>query len=282
MPSSITLRDHYTAQEDQAPDFAVPYTDFGARQYNTALRRWMTPDPLSEKYYGISPYAFCNNSPMVFVDRDGRDIVLYGQNNSSVAILTPDFDFQYDLSSLNINWGGSYYFEGQEYLQIGLDIIGIFDPTGISDIANASIYFRNRQFGNVAVSVVGLLPYVGDAAKTTRVAKGLDAIVSSIKLHRHHIVPKAIYNQFEGLFDIVSRDSIDNLKLVPAGFHGNHPSYTKWVHKKLSTLQENGNLTYDKFMAFKNEAITEINNALKAWENTGENMNTYFDKLLNK
>jgi len=51
----------------------VPYTDFGARQYNTALRRWMTPDPLSEKYYGISPYAFCNNSPMVFVDPDGED-----------------------------------------------------------------------------------------------------------------------------------------------------------------------------------------------------------------
>lgn len=76
-PAGITLRDHYTAQEDQAPDFAVPYTDFGARQYNVGLRRWMTPDPLSEKYYGISPYAFCNNSPMVFVDRDGRDIYRY-------------------------------------------------------------------------------------------------------------------------------------------------------------------------------------------------------------
>ena len=67
MPAGITLRDHYTAQEDQSPDFAVPYTDFGARQYNTALRHWMTPDPLSEKYYGISLYAFYNNSPMVFI-----------------------------------------------------------------------------------------------------------------------------------------------------------------------------------------------------------------------
>ena len=73
-PAGITLRNHYTAQEDQAPDFAVPYTDFGARQYNVGLRRWMTPDPLSEKYYGISPYAFCNNSPMVFVDPDGTEM----------------------------------------------------------------------------------------------------------------------------------------------------------------------------------------------------------------
>jgi hypothetical protein len=34
----------------------------------------MTPDPLSEKYYGISPYAFCNNDPVNFVDLDGEDI----------------------------------------------------------------------------------------------------------------------------------------------------------------------------------------------------------------
>ena len=36
----------------------------------------MTPDPLSEKYYGISPYAFCNNNPVNFVDPDGEAIGL--------------------------------------------------------------------------------------------------------------------------------------------------------------------------------------------------------------
>jgi hypothetical protein len=33
----------------------------------------MTPDPLSEKYYGVSPYAFCNNNPVRYVDVDGMD-----------------------------------------------------------------------------------------------------------------------------------------------------------------------------------------------------------------
>ena len=32
----------------------------------------MTPDPLSEKYYGVSPYAFCNNDPVNFVDPNGK------------------------------------------------------------------------------------------------------------------------------------------------------------------------------------------------------------------
>ena len=37
------------------------------------LTRWLTPDPLSEKYYGISPYAFCNEDPVNKFDPDGRD-----------------------------------------------------------------------------------------------------------------------------------------------------------------------------------------------------------------
>ncbi len=32
----------------------------------------MTPDPLSEKYYGMSPYVFCADNPVNFVDPDGR------------------------------------------------------------------------------------------------------------------------------------------------------------------------------------------------------------------
>ena len=62
-----------TGKEDQDPDFSTGYIDFGARQYSPTLRRWMTPDPLSEKYYGISPYAFCNNNPVRYVDVDGMD-----------------------------------------------------------------------------------------------------------------------------------------------------------------------------------------------------------------
>ncbi len=34
----------------------------------------MTPDPLSEKYYGVSPYAYCAGNPVNLVDDDGRDI----------------------------------------------------------------------------------------------------------------------------------------------------------------------------------------------------------------
>ena len=72
VPVGITLRDGYTGQENQNLNFGTSYIDFGARQYSPTLRRWMMPDPLSEKYYGISPYTFCNNNPVNFVDPDGE------------------------------------------------------------------------------------------------------------------------------------------------------------------------------------------------------------------
>ena len=70
--SSLTLESAAFGGGRLTPDFTTGYTDFGARQYNPTLRRWMTPDPLSEKYYGVSPYAFCNNNPVNFVDPDGE------------------------------------------------------------------------------------------------------------------------------------------------------------------------------------------------------------------
>ena len=48
--------------------------DFGARMYSPSNMRWMTMDPLAEKYYSISPYAYCAGNPINFVDPTGMEI----------------------------------------------------------------------------------------------------------------------------------------------------------------------------------------------------------------
>ena len=67
-------RYRFSGKEEQA--FAgLAWQDFGARMYDPDLARWTAPDPLAEKYPGISPYVYCNDNPVNIVDTDGRDTV---------------------------------------------------------------------------------------------------------------------------------------------------------------------------------------------------------------
>lgn len=52
-------------------------------------------DPLSEKYYSISPYAFCGNNPINFIDTDGMDIYRY-DDKSGTFHLYQETDDDYD------------------------------------------------------------------------------------------------------------------------------------------------------------------------------------------
>jgi RHS repeat-associated protein len=48
------------------------YSYFGARYYNSGLGIWLSVDPLASKYPSLSPYAYCANNPIKYIDPDGR------------------------------------------------------------------------------------------------------------------------------------------------------------------------------------------------------------------
>ena len=48
--------------------------DFGARQYDPVIGRWMTQDILSKNYAELSPYSYCANNPINLVDLNGMKI----------------------------------------------------------------------------------------------------------------------------------------------------------------------------------------------------------------
>ena len=112
LPDGIKSRNGFSGKEDQKLEFGAEYIDFGARQYSSMQRRWMTPDPLSEKYYGSSPYAYCDGDLVNFIDPDGRSWfqnTKTGQIYYNKALLIMSENSNYDSKDWSLLFSNSKY-----------------------------------------------------------------------------------------------------------------------------------------------------------------------------
>ena len=151
----------------------------------------MTPDPLSEKYYGISPYVYCDDNPLLFIDESGLDIRIFGAEGSAVVVKTGLIDISADITriGLNIDFGGIFTFTGDDILSAALDIAGCFDQSGISDALCAGIAISHGQYGDALISGISIIPAVGDIAKIGKVQKDVKIIqkaVGTVKYTRYN------------------------------------------------------------------------------------------------
>ena len=142
--------------------------DFGSRFYDPTLGRWFNVDPRLEF---VSPYGYCANNPVLYIDPNGEDIVLTISKEVTVTVATRLIDLKITVP----DWTGarklftkSITLQGDEILLAALDIVGIVDPTGIADALSASLYAQQGDLVNAMVSGVGLIPYLGDFAKMFR------------------------------------------------------------------------------------------------------------------
>ena len=53
-------------------DEGLNWYDYLARTYDPALPIFTTMDPMADKYYSISPYAYCGNNPVKYIDPTGK------------------------------------------------------------------------------------------------------------------------------------------------------------------------------------------------------------------
>ena len=122
-------RDRFNGKEDQV-FIGDCLADYGARCYNKLNGRWLSQDPLAEKYFNITQYGFCVNNPMNYIDLWGLDVWTTSDpdvirqimeemmstgsiNTYGMAHYTDDEFFNSDIDTnvyINQTDNGDYYF----------------------------------------------------------------------------------------------------------------------------------------------------------------------------
>lgn len=64
---------------------------------------WLQADPLSEKYYGWSPYNYTLDNPLNLIDPDGKGPGDLERTNAGSILLTTFFDIKHSLENLILN-----------------------------------------------------------------------------------------------------------------------------------------------------------------------------------
>lgn len=105
--------DHETSQ----PEPGNESYHYQARRYDPALARFTTMDPLAEKHYNVSPYAYCADNSVNAVDPDGKEtqyfLLLDDKSNYNYCIVEDNMTMENVLKAIDIirqtDYGSNFF-----------------------------------------------------------------------------------------------------------------------------------------------------------------------------
>ena len=148
--SYLNAKYKFTSKER---DTETGYDYFGARYYDSRIGRWLQVDPLSEKYFGWSPYNYTLNNPIKFFDPDGLDVII---SKSLWEYNSKNLNFQnYALNSVQFKSMVALFGKGGVFSHINVSMK--LDKKGISGVTILSINNANALDLSLKQGTPGLL-----------------------------------------------------------------------------------------------------------------------------
>lgn len=193
------------------------YDAFGARYYSSIFGHFTSPDPMSDKYPNISPYAYCGWNPVNRIDPDGKlwetawDIANVGMDIASLK------------SNVSEGNAGAAVVDGIGLILDGAAMLTPFAPAGagaiikayrtadkVSDAGKATNKFRQAVMRGIqsekrVLKDMGLTKNTSKIASKTNSGKPINVIPDAVKDGAMYEIKdtKAVYNtsQIQGEYN---------------------------------------------------------------------------------
>lgn len=133
--------------------------DCGARGYYPAGDFIPTVDPLAEKYYSISPYAYAGNNPVKYVDCQGDSLTLASQNATDVKATTDTY---------NTGLGGFY--------TTSTDVNGVASMTAVAGTYPKNMTSEQKSYHDALSKVID-----GNGMTTINIVDGTPVVIGDVK-----------------------------------------------------------------------------------------------------